>query len=96
MAAATSSEYERVDFQRPSVQVGEGLAGGFQFGFEGGDLGGLLGARLFDDVVDRGGEVLVQFLGRAGDGGGRDREVAGQVGGALLEFGATIRRRRCR
>jgi hypothetical protein len=33
-------------------------------GFEGGDPGGLLGARLFDDLVDRGGEVLVQFVGR--------------------------------
>jgi hypothetical protein len=49
---------------------------------------GLLGARPFDDLVDRGREVLVRFLGRAGDGGGRDREVAGQVGGALLELGA--------
>jgi hypothetical protein len=30
----------------------------------------------------------MQFLGRPGDGGGRDREVAGQVGGALLELRA--------
>ena len=30
----------------------------------------------------------MQFLGRAGDGSGRDREVAGQIGGALLELGA--------
>jgi hypothetical protein len=29
----------------------------------------------------------VQFLCRAGDGGGRDREVAGQIGGAPLELG---------
>ena len=28
----------------------------------------------------------MQFLSRPGDGGGRDREVAGQVGGALLEL----------
>ena len=30
----------------------------------------------------------MQFLGRPGDGGGRDREVAGQVGGALFELRA--------
>ena len=59
-----------------SVQVGEGPAGGLQFRFEGGDPGGLLGARLLDYLVDRGGEVLMQFLSRAGDGGGRDREVS--------------------
>jgi hypothetical protein len=28
----------------------------------------------------------MEFLGRPGDGGGRDREVAGQVAGALLEL----------
>lgn len=67
-----------------SVEVGKDLAGGF----EGGDRGGLLGAGVLNYLVDRGREVLVQFLGRTGDGGGRDREVAGQVGGALLEFGA--------
>jgi len=33
-------------------------------------------ARLLDYLVDRGGEVLMQFLSRAGDGGGRDREVS--------------------
>ena len=32
----------------------------------------------------------MQFLGRAGDGGGRDREVAGPVGGALLQLGAPL------
>ena len=74
--------------ERLSVQVGEDLASGFEFGLEGGDPGGLLGACLRDYVVDRGGEILVKFLGRAGDCGGRDREVAGQVGGALLELGA--------
>ena len=71
-----------------SVQVGESLTGGFQFGFEGGDPGGLLGARLLDDLVYRDGEVLVQFLCGAGDRGGRNGEVAGQIGGALLELGA--------
>ena len=30
----------------------------------------------------------MQFLGRTGDGGSRDREVASQVGGATLELGA--------
>jgi hypothetical protein len=30
----------------------------------------------------------MQFLGRPGDGGGRDREVPGQVGGAALELRA--------
>ena len=61
------------------VQVGERLAGGFEFGLQGGNLRGLLGAGLFDDLVDRTGEVLVQLLGRPGDCSGRDREVAGQV-----------------
>ena len=36
-----------------SVQVGEDLAGGFEFGLQGGDPGGLLGARLLDYLVDR-------------------------------------------
>src|SRR5690242_19644561 len=72
---------------RRSVQVGERLAGGFQFGLERGDLGGLLGTRLFDDPIDRVGQVFVEFLGCAGYRGGRDREVAREVGGALLELG---------
>ena len=45
-----------------------------------------LGARLFDDLVDRVGEVLMQFLCCPGDRRGRDSEVAGQITGALLEF----------
>lgn len=45
-----------------SLQLGEGLAGRLQFGFEGGDLGSLLGARLLDQLVNRGREILVQFL----------------------------------
>lgn len=45
-----------------SLQLGESLAGGFQFGFECGDLGGLLGACLLDQFVDRDREILVQFL----------------------------------
>ena len=65
------------DWSRVSVQVGEDLAGGFEFGLQDGDPGGLLGARLLDDLVDRGGEIFVQFLSGAGDGGGRDREVTG-------------------
>ena len=36
-----------------SVQVGEDLAGGFEFGLQGGDPGDLLGARLLDYLVDR-------------------------------------------
>jgi len=37
-----------------SVQLSEDLAGGFEFGLQRGDSGGLLGARLLDDLVDRG------------------------------------------
>ena len=62
-----------------SVQVGEGLAGGLKFGFESGDPGGLLGAGLLDDLVDRGGQVLMKFLGGPGNRGGRDREVTCQI-----------------
>src|SRR5689334_7875854 len=69
-----------------SGEVGEGLTGGLELGFEGGDLGGLLGAGLLDDLVERGREVLVQFLGGARDGSGRDGDATGQVGRALLEL----------
>src|SRR3954447_8745116 len=45
-----------------SVEVGEGSACGFELGLQSGYLGGLLRAGLFDDLVDRGREILVQLL----------------------------------
>jgi len=48
--------------RRLSLEVGECLAGASNFGFEGRDLGSLLGTRLFDDLVDRGGEVSCSSL----------------------------------
>jgi hypothetical protein len=67
-----------------------GTAGGFEFGFQGGDLGGLLLAGGVDDLVDRAGQVFVQFLGGAGDGRGGDEQVLRDVAVALLELGLPL------